>query len=484
MKISMNQKIANNQEINKILVVGHELSNFELLLKLLKNHNIKHSNPLEKEGIEAKEISNILLKAHGIKNLNKNFKQISVNQVWNGLAMDLMVSNLNNKLWSWADSNSLPLLNYWKSLDANLGFILVYNSPQDLLVNMMIQQDLQFINIKKELKKWYNYNRELLNFYYHNQERALLVNSEQANINSQKYLYEVGKQIGINTQKIENNFTKKPDKKQVNNTNKMYLYLIEHLLNENNFAKELYLELESISNLPISQEELKKPSAEELIYLLINEEKYKTTIESKIKKLQNKTNIFSNKLKKENYKIDLLKTENKSQLEQLLYVQEEVENISTKKNKEIKEKEKENKVLLTELIKIKEELKNTHLKNSELKDNINILIQEKQYYGAENRVKQQLSYRLGSIIILKSKSFISILTLPFSLYIETRKFKKEKKKVLPPISTYVDADKGEKVKKHLSYKLGKTLIETNYPIGIFKLPFRLKKVYNEFKKGE
>lgn len=111
----------------------------------------------------------------------------------------------------------------------------------------------------------------------------------------------------------------------------------------------------------------------------------------------------------------------------------------------------------------------------------------KKLYGAADRIKNQLSYRLGAKMIEKSKSFGGLLSLPFVLRSEVKKFRIEQKdkKKLPPIHTYTDAYEAEKIKKHLSYKLGYELIQCfKSPFGIFKWSTAIKKAKKEYKEGK
>ena len=109
--------------------------------------------------------------------------------------------------------------------------------------------------------------------------------------------------------------------------------------------------------------------------------------------------------------------------------------------------------------------------------------------GAADRVKNQLSYKLGSQI-LKAKSPTKILKLPFTLISIIKEHKFEQRvlailyKVNPelkplPLESYGDYYKALKYKEHLSYKLGQALIKN--PITfIFKIPT----IYKNFKKAK
>ena len=73
-----------------------------------------------------------------------------------------------------------------------------------------------------------------------------------------------------------------------------------------------------------------------------------------------------------------------------------------------------------------------------------------------------------------------------ALAAEVRAFRQEAAarpaKKLPPIHTYRDAHEAERVKQHLSYRLGSTLLQHGKsPLGWLKLPFALQRQVREFR---
>lgn len=106
--------------------------------------------------------------------------------------------------------------------------------------------------------------------------------------------------------------------------------------------------------------------------------------------------------------------------------------------------------------------------------------------GAADRVKNQLSYKLGNKI-LKSKTPTDALKLPFTLVsiIKEHKFEqrvlsilyKQNPSLKPlPLESYGDYYEALKHKEHLSYKLGQALIKNPFTF-VFKLP----SIYKNFK---
>ncbi|ECP6012018.1 glycosyltransferase family 2 protein, partial [Campylobacter jejuni] len=111
----------------------------------------------------------------------------------------------------------------------------------------------------------------------------------------------------------------------------------------------------------------------------------------------------------------------------------------------------------------------------------------KLYFGASERIKWQLSYRIGKLLI-DLKNPVQILKFPFKLFLEIKQFKFEQKIYkttikfypnlqLPPLEEYSDYEQALKIKKHLSYILGKSFI--NNPILFI---FKIKKIYKQYKK--
>ena len=157
------------------------------------------------------------------------------------------------------------------------------------------------------------------------------------------------------------------------------------------------------------------------------------------------------------------------------------------------EMQQENELLLLQLHQVQEELERYYLENQQLKQQVaqpakqNVAKHPRRYYGAADRVKRQLSYRLGALMISRSNSFSGWLGMPTALLSEARRFKQDKlsreEEKLPPLSQYADVYEGERVKQHLSYRLGATLLANcRSPMGWIKLPWLMRNQVREFKR--
>ncbi len=152
------------------------------------------------------------------------------------------------------------------------------------------------------------------------------------------------------------------------------------------------------------------------------------------------------------------------------------------------ELQEENELLLGQLHKVQEELERYYLENHQLKAKAKgIAAQSKVYYGAADRVKQQLAYRLGATMIRQSRSIGGWLNMPFALSAETKRFRQDqaasKDQQLPPIAQYQDAHEAELIKQHLSYRLGARLLTNTKTLGgRISLPWSLYAEVKAFRK--
>jgi hypothetical protein len=148
----------------------------------------------------------------------------------------------------------------------------------------------------------------------------------------------------------------------------------------------------------------------------------------------------------------------------------------------------ENELLLTQLHQVQEELEAYYLENKKLKQkSAPPKKASPAHYGAAERIKRQLSYRLGAVMIQHSRNLGGWLRMPGALVRETRSFRCEvaqrSPQKLPPISQYRDASEAERVKQHLSYRLGSAVIKNaRSPIGWIRMPVSLWHEVADFKK--
>lgn len=241
-------------------------------------------------------------------------------------------------------------------------------------------------------------------------------------------------------------------------------------------AEENALLLEQLHKV---QEELEK------LYLQGKEDKKNLeNLTAQVKKLQEQLSAEQQTNKKDKDQLAAEQKKIKAHQEQLAKTPS-----NQKTDASVTELKEENDLLLKQLHIVQEELERYFLESQKYKKHSSKKTDLKEYYGAAERVKQQLSYRLGSTMIANSRSFSGWLSMPFALNAEVKKFRQDQEKKenqkLPPISAYMDAYEAERVKQHLSYRLGACMIKNSKSLsGWMSMPWKLSQEVKDFRKKQ
>lgn len=184
--------------MNKILIVGHPASGFKDVHALLHQCGMATPLPSRREGLSPQAITEALCRAYqlpivGMLTDDREYAQIDVAPVWNGMALDLMLGNLEQPLWGWADPQAIYFLDYWKTLDSQLSFVLVYDEPRRALMEAARQHTQNVdcpssqLQLRCLLDNWISYNEAILRFYLRHTERCLLVHGRQVGRATDRY---------------------------------------------------------------------------------------------------------------------------------------------------------------------------------------------------------------------------------------------------------------------------------------------------------
>jgi len=443
--------IKSSKKINKLLVTGFNSNDNKSTVKFLEAYGISPATTSKNQNLTALELTKII-----IDSMDGMEEGEEVSPIWHNLALDFVLGNLEYKNWYFENEDSLYLLDFWRKIDRQMTFILIYNSPENILYQHFLKQGANASeSIDSLLSKWIEYNQKLLDFFYRNQDKSILINSMAVEENHLLLLERATSKIGL---KFKSKKRKRAKKYDLIKTEVEKDPIVEHLANkiilENPKISELYAEMQSVANIFKKSENENKSelSSVNLLHHYMISKSSANTIIKEEKQKKEKLNIALENLKKK---------------------VEDVEKVK-------KDKEQENELLLTQLHSVQEELEKYYLENKGLKE-------KKRYYGAAERVKSGLSYRLGMEIAEKSKSLSGLITLPFALRAVKKEYELEKLKqeeTLPPIESYADAYDAQRVKKHLTYELGQTTIEMmGKPFGLLRLPFALLSTRKKWRQS-
>ena len=187
--------------MKKIIVVGHPQSGYERIGALLQTCGMAPANPSRREGFTPTQISETLLKMHGRVTVEcvrdvRQLSQIQVAPVWRGLALDLMLANMEQPLWGWTDAQAVYLLDFWKQQDPQVVFVLVYERPETALTHMPLEDAAATSEeLQGRIDGWSAYNEALLNFHLCNSERSVLVHAGQGQVSIKKTLTHIRARI-------------------------------------------------------------------------------------------------------------------------------------------------------------------------------------------------------------------------------------------------------------------------------------------------
>lgn len=489
-------------------------------------------------------------RAGGELDFTQPIVQVKPALIWQSLALDLLLANGINKFWGWADPQAIYLLDYWLAVDPEFCFVLVYDKPENALVREFAGQFLNEEKLLQFFSGWFNYNEALLGLYSRHPERCLLVHSAAVHSNRQVFIDALDSRLRIEIKasdleieggKVDAQLQRSAEIiVEAGEWNHGYEDLqsmadlpqyAEHTINPLSFwnnhiesqrnldsatkkhkilcedlkQRELHIKEQSDRE-KITEEHLKRCQDEAGLFLL-NVHKMQEELQKKHDQnvgLQNKTIEIQKNLEISEDQSKKIKNQLLASKKNLTARDEEVD-ILRKKNVVLLENNEAlksvNEQFLLNLHQIQEAFESFYAENKILKLEITARnaaeaaenekfalakIEALKQYGAADRVKSQLSYRLGSVLVQQTNSVTGVLTLPVSIWKQVCEFNHDKKlnanlKRLP-IERYADAHEAEEIRQHLSYRLGKTLLE-NYksPVGWVKLPFIARKEIRKFR---
>lgn len=526
--------------MNKIIIIGHPDSGHAQVEELLYRCGMKAANPSIRDGLTPTEVIGSICKAMRLSNVDEitnpdDFKQCKPDAIWNSLVLDLMLGNLEHDLWGWADSQALFLMEYLEGLDSQLTFVLVYDDPKSVLLQSPHgheESDTELI-FQERLDRWVAYNSAMLHFFLRNQNRCILVHAKGVQLAAEQYLSMLQARLSAPLQvpkalaeaksstgdlaclsfdsnsglitadamlggalhltgdlsnfASEDFFAKDAES-----------FLIDQFLLQHPASQHLFEELQASSNLPIALEVGQSTSAESAWKAFQKQRWFASRLVGRIHEDSQQRALN-----------DLKHAEEQLRLHEKLQMQEErmaSSSLEFQRQKDDNEhRAAAQKLLIDQLNQAKEAAEGFYLQNEDLQKELKKLGSEFQPLrrengkyveepplspapkGAPERVKAQLSYRLGAIMKQQSKSITGLLRMPFTLLKEKRNFDKKRlespKEKLPPLHEYEDAHLAECVKNQLSYRLGSVVVRNSKTFhGWLCMPFSILHQIHAFNK--
>jgi hypothetical protein len=95
-------------------------------------------------------------------------------RLWQQLAIDLMVANMNSAHWGWAHPGAVPWLEFWSQLEPEIRFVLVCEGRHSLICRL-VEEGQTPESMSGHLALWAQNHQEMLRFHLRNPEKSLLV---------------------------------------------------------------------------------------------------------------------------------------------------------------------------------------------------------------------------------------------------------------------------------------------------------------------
>lgn len=518
--------------MNKIILLGHPSAGLQQVESLLLASGMQPALPSKRDGLLPAAVVDTLCQAHQCPAIDDamtedEFSPVQAGAIWQGLALDLVLGNLQQSLWGWADPRNIFWLDYWATLDPHVTFVMVYDQPGSALQAAAWKQVGQSVDMQlpRLLENWQAYNGAMLRFYSRHPGRCLLVNTRYASEQLLNYLEQLGTKLhGVAPHLLAYDAETTPAetfesavpgaydpqtlslaisqgqgssgmlKQWLSVKNPLELHLLQQILQDYPAAEQIYQELEAaatVQHLPSDSVTVNPADA----WITLTEQRQAMmsltlNLYEQLREHQRLQVCLNNQLAIENQQSNDARAKLEESLSSVQRLEKEKVELHIKLQKtsepKIKELEEENDLILTQLHQVQEELERYYLENQELKKKLPQ--PQTKPYGAAQRIQKRLSYRLGAVMIANSRSLTGWFRMPFALASEARAYRADKHargyQKLPPIHTYADAPDAERYKKHLSYRLGEVFIKHGKtPWGWLVLPFAIRGTLKNFKEG-
>ena len=184
--------------MNIIITCGHPYSGFQSVHTILTEAGLAQADLSKREGMGTSEFHQRVLAAHGVDlTVPTSLAAVTPGRVWDDLAVDLFLGNLDAPDWGWADAGTVWLLDFWSQFDPRIRFVLVYAPPEHVVAEMLRQGALSSEDIAPAMASWAAYHVELLRFFHRHPDRCILVDFTAASSMQRRLVTKVADGFGL-----------------------------------------------------------------------------------------------------------------------------------------------------------------------------------------------------------------------------------------------------------------------------------------------
>ena len=111
-------------------------------------------------------------------------------RLWQQLAIDLMVANMNSAHWGWAHPGAVQWLEFWSQLEPEIRFVLVCEDRVSLVCRLL-EEGQTPESMSGHLALWSQNHQEMLRFHLRNPAKSLLVWSAQVQTRTKQLIQSI-----------------------------------------------------------------------------------------------------------------------------------------------------------------------------------------------------------------------------------------------------------------------------------------------------
>ncbi len=175
-------------------ITGFSKDSVQLTERILQDSGMSQHLPLERDPSMDllrwhERVSNAQeLSLHTSQDLTVSTNQPS--RLWQQLAIDLMVSNMNSVHWGWAHLGSVQWLEFWSQLESEIRFVLVCEDRASLVCRLVEQGETPE-SMDGHLALWAQKHQDMLRFNLRNPNKSILIWGNDAQLHPSKLIQKI-----------------------------------------------------------------------------------------------------------------------------------------------------------------------------------------------------------------------------------------------------------------------------------------------------
>ena len=303
-------------------------------------------------------------------------------KLWENIATDLILANLESDCWGWYEANSVNALEFWANLEPNIHFLLVCTRPEQELADKMAHTKPDS-EAHGWLEQWHQRHQSMLDFYLKYPDRCILVDATDArrHLGGQLALAHEHWQLPLHAASVEDQPRDAHNEPRQDQPGSQLASLIvrELIKSSNKDITGLYAEMQA-AQYPLNQDDTSEPASSRLMDWL------RADIDSPM--LQSLLTDFHalHSAASQSQRLLALQSDQTNTARQLEQDLSSAKSQQQAANQLMQDARQENELLLLQLQQVQEELESTFMAKQSLEKNLTVASQQNE---AGNQALQQ-----------------------------------------------------------------------------------------------